>query len=245
MDDDFTLRSRSVMGVELPYVSVKSEEPKGPPYGLSLTSGELDDAYFKFREVRDLIRDLAETENSIYRLAYAIKKAQKRANALKNIVIPGLDAEIFRITDALEEKEREEFVRLKVVRAATSVSKRRAKMRRPPLHKALAAALVLALALPLAGCSMSFESASAKALEALDGGVESVHAELELSLGASAGILGESADWTYPWASAWTPTAAARAAAFCSPAAPALGTSSRTGAANTTSISPRTAGRSG
>ena len=116
VDDDFTLRSRSVMGVELPYVSVKSEEPKGPPYGLSLTSGELDDAYFKFREVRDLRRDLAETENSIYRLAYAIKKAQKRANALKNIVIPGLDAEIFRITDALEEKEREEFVRLKVVK---------------------------------------------------------------------------------------------------------------------------------
>ena len=116
VDDGFTLRSRSVMGVELPYVSVKSEEPKGPPYGLSLTSGELDDAYFKFREVRDLIRDLAETENSIYRLAYAIKKAQKRANALKNIVIPGLDAEIFRITDALEEKEREEFVRLKVVK---------------------------------------------------------------------------------------------------------------------------------
>ena len=117
VDDGFTLRSRSVMGVELPYVSVKSEEPKGPPYGLSLTSGELDDAYFKFREVRDLIRDLAETENSIYRLAYAIKKAQKRANALKNIVIPGLDSEIFRITDALEEKEREEFVRLKVVKS--------------------------------------------------------------------------------------------------------------------------------
>ena len=52
----------------------------------------------------------------IYRLAYAIKKAQKRANALKNIVIPGLDSEIFRISDALEEKEREEFVRLKVVK---------------------------------------------------------------------------------------------------------------------------------
>ena len=51
------------------------------------------------------------------RLAYAIKKAQKRANALQNIVIPGLNAEISRISDALEEKEREEFVRLKVVKA--------------------------------------------------------------------------------------------------------------------------------
>ena len=49
--------------------------------------------------------------------AYAIKKAQKRANALQNIVIPGLNAEISRISDALEEKEREEFVRLKVVKA--------------------------------------------------------------------------------------------------------------------------------
>ena len=117
VDNGYSLRTRSVMGVELPYVSVKSETPAGPPYGLSFTTSELDDAYFKFQEVKDLIRDLAETENSIYRLAYAIKKAQKRANALKNIVIPGLDSEIFRITDALEEKEREEFVRLKVVKS--------------------------------------------------------------------------------------------------------------------------------
>ena len=106
IDDGFSLRSKSVMG-----------EPDGPPYGLAFTSSDLDDAYFKFREVKALICELAQTENSIYRLAYAIKKAQKRANALKNIVIPGLEDEIFRISDALEEKEREEFVRLKVVKS--------------------------------------------------------------------------------------------------------------------------------
>ena len=117
LDNGFTLRTKSVMGVELPYVRDKSESPDGPPYMLTFTSSELDDAYFKFQEVKKLICDLAETENCIYRLAYAIKKAQKRANALKNIVIPGLDGEIFRITDALEEKEREEFVRLKVVKS--------------------------------------------------------------------------------------------------------------------------------
>ena len=117
IDNGFTLRTRSVMGVELPRVSAKYEQLPGPPYGLAFTSSELDDAYFKFQEVKELIRDLAETENCIYRLAYAIKKAQKRANALKNIVIPGLDSEIFRISDALEEKEREEFVRLKVVKS--------------------------------------------------------------------------------------------------------------------------------
>ena len=78
IDDSFSIRFRSVMGVELPVVSAEPEEPSGPPYGL--------------------------------------KKAQKRANALQNIVIPGLDSEISRISDALEEKEREEFVRLKVVK---------------------------------------------------------------------------------------------------------------------------------
>ena len=62
---------------------------------------------------------LAEIENSIYRLAQAIKKAQKRANALKNIVIPGFDETIRVITEALEEKEREEFVRLKVIKRRT------------------------------------------------------------------------------------------------------------------------------
>ena len=103
--------------VELPVVTAEPEELSGPPYGLAFTSSDLDDAYFKFAEVKDLIRELAETENCIYRLAYAIKKAQKRANALQNIVIPGLDSEIARISDALEEKEREEFVRLKVVKA--------------------------------------------------------------------------------------------------------------------------------
>ena len=117
VDNGFTLRTKSVMGVELPSVRDKTPETNAPPYMLSFTSAELDDAYFKFREVKSLICELAETENSIYRLAYAIKKAQKRANALKNIVIPGLDGEIFRITDALEEKEREEFVRLKVVKS--------------------------------------------------------------------------------------------------------------------------------
>ena len=117
IDDSFSIRFRSVMGVELPVVSAEPEEPSGPPYGLAFTSSDLDDAYFKFAEVKELIRELAETENCIYRLAYAIKKAQKRANALQNIVIPGLDSEIARISDALEEKEREEFVRLRVVKA--------------------------------------------------------------------------------------------------------------------------------
>ena len=55
-------------------------------------------------------------ENSAYRLASNIKKTQKRANALKNITIPTYTERVRSITNALEEKEREEFTRLKVIK---------------------------------------------------------------------------------------------------------------------------------
>ena len=56
-------------------------------------------------------------ENSAYRLASNIKKTQKRANALKNITIPTYDSLVKNITNALEEKDREEFTRLKVIKS--------------------------------------------------------------------------------------------------------------------------------
>ena len=45
-----------------------------------------------------------------------IKKTQKRANALKNITIPMYTNLVYNINNALEEKEREEFTRLKVIK---------------------------------------------------------------------------------------------------------------------------------
>lgn len=116
VDDSIKLRYRSVMGVELPTVSADAEPEGILPYGLVGTTSSLDDAYVKFRRVKALVIEMAELENSIYRLAYSIEKSRKRANALRNIVIPGLDSDISRITEILEEKDREEFVRLKVVK---------------------------------------------------------------------------------------------------------------------------------
>ena len=44
------------------------------------------------------------------------RKLRKRANALKNITIPKYEALTKDIQNALEEKEREEFTRLKVIK---------------------------------------------------------------------------------------------------------------------------------
>ena len=69
-----------------------------------------------FRKVKDLTVKLSMVENAAYRLAANIKKTQKRANALQNITIPMYTNLVYTITNALEEKEREEFTRLKVIK---------------------------------------------------------------------------------------------------------------------------------
>ncbi|MBQ1283391.1 MAG: V-type ATP synthase subunit D [Clostridia bacterium] len=106
---------RSVMGVEVPTVRLNSTVGENY-YGYLNTSTALDEAYAAFHEVKRLTVKLTEIENSVYRLANGIKKTQKRANALKNIIIPRFTEQIKTITEALEEKEREEFSRMKVIK---------------------------------------------------------------------------------------------------------------------------------
>ncbi|MGN0557209.1 MAG: V-type ATP synthase subunit D [Acutalibacteraceae bacterium] len=115
VDNGITLDYRSVMGVDIPLVAI---DYKRPPinYGYIRTNENLDMAFRKFDEVKVLTVKLAEIENSIYRLAHGIKKTQKRANALKNIIIPRFESTIRFITESLEEKEREEFSRMKVIK---------------------------------------------------------------------------------------------------------------------------------
>lgn len=117
VDSSLTLSVRSVMGVELPRLTAQ-EQPVAPCYGMINTNSAFDEAYISFSKARDITVKLAEIENSIYRLAVAIKKTQKRANALKNIMIPKFENTVRFITNSLEEKEREEFSRQKVIKKA-------------------------------------------------------------------------------------------------------------------------------
>lgn len=107
---------RSVMGVELPKIHL-DKLPLKMNYGLYRTNYELDYAVMCFERVKEMTVILAEVENSIYRLATAIKKTQCRANALKNIMIPKFQGIVKFISDSLEEKEREDFSRLKVIKS--------------------------------------------------------------------------------------------------------------------------------
>lgn len=116
IDNSVEISSRSIMGVEIP--TVKSEKTElRLYYAFSDTAASLDDAYEKFNDIKQLTVKLAEVESSVCRLADAIKKTRKRTNALGNIMIPKFEETIKYISDALEEKEREEFSRLKVIKS--------------------------------------------------------------------------------------------------------------------------------
>ena len=116
VEDSVAVKFRSVMGVEIPIVSM-DEAPNKPSYGMKNTTSSLDEAVLKFGDVKRMTKQLAQIEISVFRIADNVKKTQKRANALKNIMIPRYEAETRHIQNALDEKDREEFSRLKVIKA--------------------------------------------------------------------------------------------------------------------------------
>ncbi len=116
VDMSIEVKTRSVMGTEIPLVRYDAEQNLRPAYAFFRTRDSLDEARAAFARVKDLTVRLAQVETAAYRLAANIQKTQKRANALKNITIPHYEELAKTIGAALEEKEREEFTRLKVIK---------------------------------------------------------------------------------------------------------------------------------
>lgn len=114
-DYGISIAYRSVMGVEIPKIAY-DKQPLKMTYDIERSNSKVDYAYNCFYNVKQLTVLLAEVENSVYRLANTIRKTQKCANALRNISIPRFESTIKVISEALEEKEREEFTRQKVIK---------------------------------------------------------------------------------------------------------------------------------
>lgn len=115
-EDRYKVLLRSVMGVEIPTIVYQKKQQEAT-FGFFRTNPALDLAVMRFNELRYLMYELAEIETSIYKLVIEIKKTQKRANALDKIQIPKYREIVKFISDVLEEKEREDFFRLKKVKA--------------------------------------------------------------------------------------------------------------------------------
>ena len=117
IDDRIEIETRTVMGVEIPKVTHPEELDVRVPYGFLDTNVQLDEAYAAFCKVRNMTLILAEVDSGVFRLATAIQATQRHAYALKNVLIPRYSEIIRTISDALEDKEREEFTRMKIIKA--------------------------------------------------------------------------------------------------------------------------------
>ncbi|MBE3070049.1 MAG: V-type ATP synthase subunit D, partial [Planctomycetes bacterium] len=109
------LADQAVMGIRVPQVTVAEEAP-GVQFGVVGTSVHADDTMRRFVEMLQLLGELAELENAVLRLARELRKTQRRCNALSKIFIPNYSETIGYITSSLEERERESFIILKMIK---------------------------------------------------------------------------------------------------------------------------------
>lgn len=115
MDHQVDVSDQHLMGMEIPHVTVRTE-PVSVQFGIGGTTANTDVAMSRFVEVLPMLAELAELENAIMRLAQELRKTQRRCNALSKIFMPDYRETISYITGALEERERESFVILKMIR---------------------------------------------------------------------------------------------------------------------------------
>ncbi len=108
---------KRIVDVKIPSLKVTEKDTKSMPYGFADTNSSIDRASKQIKDLLPKICKAAEYENSIFSLAKALEKTQKLLNALENVIIPQYQERIKFILATLEERDREEFARLKKVKA--------------------------------------------------------------------------------------------------------------------------------
>ena len=118
VEDRFELdtKTRNVIGVTLPEVQVKVSPIRTAPYNLLATSAKLDEATMKMTEAVKAMTELSSAEASTRKLAEAIASTKRRVNSLDYVIIPRVLHSIRYIQMHLEEREREDFFRLKRIK---------------------------------------------------------------------------------------------------------------------------------
>jgi V/A-type H+-transporting ATPase subunit D len=86
-----------------------------PTYSIATEAAELDVALVKMRELLTKLIEFAEKETLFYTLLNRVREYQRMINAIDYVVIPRIRDNIQYIHLALEEGEREEFIRRKII----------------------------------------------------------------------------------------------------------------------------------
>lgn len=115
MDHEVQVANQHLMGLRIPKVTARIP-PVSARFGIGGTSACVDLAMRRFVELLPLLAELAEMATSVIRLARELRKTQRRCNALSRIFIPAQQETIQYVASSLEERERESFTILKMIR---------------------------------------------------------------------------------------------------------------------------------
>lgn len=115
IDNYIDIKNKTLMGCEIPSVVHKSEIIKRN-YGFYNTTHAVDEAIFKFNAIQEKLIEYAVLKNTVDRLKRETERVGERANALQNIIIPENEKSLKQISSIIDEREREEFARLKVIK---------------------------------------------------------------------------------------------------------------------------------
>lgn len=85
-------------------------------YSFYETNAGFDEAILSFNQLRSKIFKLAELDTTINSLDREIKKTSKKVNSLDKVQIPKYKEMIKTISQSIEEKEREEFSKTKIIK---------------------------------------------------------------------------------------------------------------------------------
>jgi len=108
----------SVMGVKVPHIEQKRvvRSMMGRGYCIVETSTTVDETAEAFEKEVTAIIQLAETELRLTRLGAEIQRTSRRLNALDHLLIPRLEAERDFIQMSLDERERADHFRFKLMK---------------------------------------------------------------------------------------------------------------------------------
>ncbi len=108
--------TKKIMGVTT--LALELEDLKRSlPYSISRPTVLIDDVADKFIEAIPIIVRVAELEYALIKLVEEVKRTQRRINALEQFLIPQYEETVSLISSVLEERDREEFVRVKKVKS--------------------------------------------------------------------------------------------------------------------------------
>lgn len=113
---------RKIMGVKLKKIAFEAFERNFVERGYNIHDSNLslDNAALSFEKAMPLVLETGERTHNAEILSDEIKKTNRKVNMLETVIIPRLIKDIKSISNKIDDREREEFTRIKKVKSWVS-----------------------------------------------------------------------------------------------------------------------------